>query len=143
MLTPIKDISMILFLKSVKLLKTTNQLKDKTTTKSTVYLRLKILQFKRYSILGRVFLLAGCNSSSREYKMVNYVSDCLFMSRDRECLSSFVSTLPRIQSEAQTEMAPTVHLALTLPLQEQSVFFCLIHCLNRENTEKERASDPA
>lgn len=43
MLASIKDVYMMLFLKLVKLLKTTKQPKDKTTTKSTVYLRLKIL----------------------------------------------------------------------------------------------------
>lgn len=97
---------------------------------------LKILQFKHYSILGKVSLLAGCISNSIEYKPVNYVSDCLVMSRDSDCLSSFLSTLYRIQSGEQTEMAPTEHPAFTLQLQEQSTFSSWIHSLCRENREK-------
>lgn len=40
------------------------------------------------------------------------------------------------------EKAPTVHLALTLQLQGQSISSSLIHSLNTENGEKKWASDP-
>lgn len=104
-----------------------------------MHLNCSIFRHKYYSILGKLFLLAGRNSSSQEYEMVNCGSDCLFVSRDRECLSSFLSTPYRTQSGGQQD---GTNLVLTLQLHKQSIFLSPIHSLNRENEEKEYASDP-